>query len=49
MWIIEAIQSFGALPLAPIALTGATVLSLLTGGVVYGEQRRKSQAVRVEN
>lgn len=49
MWIIEAIQSFGALPLMPIALTGATVVALLTGGVVYGEQRRKAQPVTVED
>lgn len=49
MWIIEALTAFGELPLAPIALTGATFVALLTGGVVYGEQRRKTQAIKIEN
>lgn len=39
MWIIEIIEAFGALPLAPLAIAGATVVTLATGGLIFSEHK----------
>lgn len=46
MWIIEIIEAFGALNLAPFAIGGAALVTVATGGLIASQHRpRKNEAV----
>lgn len=45
MWIIEIIEAFGSLNLAPLAIGGAAMVTLATGGLIVSQHRpRKNEA-----
>lgn len=48
MWIIEIIEAFGALPLAPLAIAGATAVTLATGGLIFSEHKGRHARTEVQ-
>lgn len=49
MWFIEALQLFGSLNLAPVAITGATVVLAAAAGLVLSEKKKVVPATETVN
>lgn len=45
MWLIEALQAFGNLNLAPVAIAGSTGILATATALVYSERKKKAAPV----